>query len=236
MINTNYSSLIMTRNLKKTYQNPAGEIQALKGINLVINQGEFVGIIGRSGAGKSTLINMLAGLDSITSGEVWVENVPIHAKNEDFLAKWRGIKIGLIFQNFNLISTLSLLDNVMLPLDFSGQFNAKRSRDLAKKLFDEVGISEHIFKLPSGISGGQQQRTAIVRALINNPAIILADEPTGRLDSVTSESIMHIFEAQVIKGKTIIMVTHDESLIPRFSKVYFMEDGLIFPKNTGDKN
>ena len=205
-------------------------------LNLTINKGEFVGIIGRSGAGKSTLINMLAGLDSITSGEIWVENVPIHSKSEDYLAKWRGLTIGLIFQNFNLISTLSLLDNVMLPLDFSGQFSAKSSRELAKQLFDEVGISEHIYKLPSGISGGQQQRTAIVRALINNPAIILADEPTGRLDSVTSESIMQIFEKLVVQGRTIVMVTHDESFIPRFSKVLFMEDGLISQKTQVIKN
>jgi len=232
---TTFSSMIMTRNLKKAYQNPAGDIWALQGVNLEINQGEFVGIIGRSGAGKSTLINMLAGLDSITSGEVWVDNDPIHLKNEDYLAKWRGLKIGLIFQNFNLISTLSLLDNAMLPLDFSDQFNVNKSRELAKRLFAEVGISEHIYKLPSGISGGQQQRAAIVRALINNPAIILADEPTGRLDSVTSESIMRIFEKLVEKGKTIIMVTHDESFIPRFGKVYFMEDGLISIINSSDK-
>jgi len=227
--------MIMTRKLKKAYLNPAGDLWALRGVNLEINQGEFVGIIGRSGAGKSTLINMLAGLDSITSGEVWVENEPIHLKNEDYLAKWRGLKIGLIFQNFHLISTLSLLDNVMLPLDFSGQFNIKKSRELAKCLFAEVGISEHIYKLPTGISGGQQQRVAIVRAMINNPAIILADEPTGRLDSVTSESIMQIFEKLVEKGKTIVMVTHDESYIPRFNRVIFMEDGQITSKNTIDK-
>ena len=169
---------------------------------------------------------MLAGLDAITSGEVWVEDEPVHLRTEDYLARWRGLKIGLIFQNFHLIPTLSLMENVLLPLDFSGTLK-KNSRSMAEKLFNEVGLSGHLSKRPSGISGGQQQRVAIVRAMINHPSILLADEPTGRLDSATSENIMNIFEKLVTEGLTILMVTHDYSALPRFSKVYSLEDGQI---------
>jgi len=218
--------LIHTKELNKIYPGPSGDIVALKNIDLKIKKGEFVGIVGKSGAGKTTLINMLAGLDSLTSGEVWINKEPIHMMSEDDLARWRGKNIGLIFQNFHLIPTLSLLDNVLLPLDFSGTLR-KKSRQFAASLFTDVELSGHIKKLPSGISGGQRQRVAIVRALINNPTILLADEPTGRLDSTNAENIMNIFCKLVNEGITIVMVTHDFSVLSRFHKVYLLEDGNI---------
>jgi len=218
--------LIQTKALYKSYPGPSGNIFALKNIDLQIKKGEFIGIVGKSGAGKTTLINMLAGLDSLTSGEVWINKEPIHMMSEDDLARWRGKNIGLIFQNFHLIPTLSLLDNVLLPLDFSGSLR-KNSRQFAARLFSDVELSGHIKKLPSGISGGQRQRVAIVRALINNPVILLADEPTGRLDSTNAENIMNIFCKLVNEGITIVMVTHDFSVLSRFHKVYLLEDGII---------
>lgn len=226
MTNHNQDFIIQTKKLYKSYPNSAGDIFALRGIDLEVKKGEFIGVLGKSGAGKTTLINMLAGLDAVTSGEVWVAGEPVHIRNEDYLARWRGLKIGLIFQNFHLIPTLSLMENVLLPLDFCGTLK-NNSRSKAENLFNEVGLSGHLSKLPSGISGGQQQRVAIVRAMINYPAILLADEPTGRLDSATSENIMNIFEKLVKEGLTILMVTHDHAALPRFSRVYLLEDGQI---------
>ena len=219
--------IIETTNLKKFYSSPAGPIWALNGINLKISQGEFIGIIGRSGAGKTTLINMIAGLDNVSEGEIQVAGDYIHNWGEDQLARWRSKKIGIIYQNFQLMPTLSLIANVALPLDFSQNYYFSNARQKAKKLLDEVGLIDHIHKNPAAISGGQQQRVAIARALANDPELILADEPTGRLDSSTARSIFVIFEKLISEGKTILMVTHDRSLISKFSRVILMEDGMI---------
>jgi len=218
---------VQLRDVVKIYQTAAGGFTALKGINAEFHPGEFLGIIGKSGAGKSTLVNMITGVDTLTSGEVWVDDTPVHSLNEDELALWRGQHMGVVYQSFELMPTLSLLDNVLLPMDFCGAYNGRQSIDRAKELLAMVGLEEHMHKPPSRISGGQQQRVAIARALANDPPIVVADEPTGNLDSATAEEIFELFEALVRQGKTLVMVTHDRTLAERFSRVLSIVDGEI---------
>jgi putative ABC transport system ATP-binding protein len=184
-------------------------------------------VIGQSGAGKTTLINMVTGVDHSTAGEVWVDGVPVHLLDDSQLALWRGINLGIIYQSFFLMPTLSLLDNVILPMDFCGLYHRKESLERAKALLTRVGLEKHVYKNPSAISGGQQQRVAIARALANDPKILVADEPTGRLDSSTAESMFKIFDSLIQSGKTILMVSHDRSLKDRVSRVIQIEDGVI---------
>ena len=224
--------LIRMRGVTKVYRTAAGETAALKGIDLDIFPGEFVGLIGKSGAGKTTLVNMLTGVDHLTAGEVWVSGVPVHRMSEDQLAPWRGRTLGIIYQSFHLLPTLSLLDNVMLPMDLCGLYRPRRSAERARQLLREVELEDHARKLPSAISGGQQQRVAIARALANDPPILVADEPTGRLDSTTAETIFQIFLRLVGQGKTILMVTHDQSLAQRVSRVVRLVDGEIAEEQT----
>ena len=221
--------IIRLKDVVKTYQTPAGEFQALKGIDLEVHPGEFLGILGKSGAGKTTLINMVTGVDRLTEGEVWVGGEPVHRMNESRLALWRGRNLGVIYQSFHLMPTLSLLDNVTLPMDFVGRFHPRKSRERALELLGQVELEAHARKLPADISGGQQQRVGIARALANDPPLIVADEPTGRLDSVTAETIFQIFLRLAEAGKTILMVTHDLSLKDRFSRAVWIEDGQIIP-------
>src|SRR6185295_17280460 len=214
-------SLIEMRDVVKVYSTAAGEFNALKGINMQVDAREFVGIVGKSGAGKSTLLNMITGVDNLTSGEVVVNSngspVSIHKLNEDKIALWRGQTLGVVFQSFQLLPMLTLVENITLPMDLCGNFSSRQSRQRALELLRLVEIEEHADKLPAFISGGQQQRVAIARALANDPPILIADEPTGSLDSVTADHIFEVFEHLITEqGKTIIMVTHDESLIPRF--------------------
>ncbi len=213
--------------IKKTYHTPAGDTPALRGIDLDIQRGEFIGIMGKSGSGKTTLVNMLTGIDHLTAGEIWVGGVPVHKLDENQLALWRGQNVGVIYQFFQLLPSLSLLDNIMLPMDFCGNFRPIKSRAQALELLREVELEEHAFKLPASISGGQQQRVAIARALANDPPLLVADEPTGRLDSVTAETIFQIFAGLISRGKTILMVTHDESLAQRVSRRLYITDGLL---------
>ena len=220
-------ALVQLRDVVKTYQTAAGDFMVLKGINAAFYRGEFVGIIGKSGGGKSTLVNMITGVDTLTSGEVWVDGTPIHTLNENEMALWRGRNVGVVYQSFELMPTLSLLDNVMLPMDFCGLYKPRKSTERAMQLLTQVGLEEHAYKPPTKISGGQQQRVAIARALANDPPIIVADEPTGNLDSVTAEEILQLFEALVQQGKTIIMVTHDQTLAHRFTRVMKIADGEI---------
>ena len=220
------------RDVVKVYSTAAGEFNALKGINMQVDAREFVGIVGKSGAGKSTLLNMITGVDNLTSGEVVVNSngssVSIHNMNEDDIALWRGQTLGVVFQSFQLLPMLTLVENITLPMDLCGRFNPKRSRERALELLRLVEIEEHADKLPAFISGGQQQRVAIARALANDPPILVADEPTGSLDSVTADHIFEVFEHLVTdQGKTIIMVTHDESLIPRFTRHLTISDGEL---------
>ncbi len=221
------SPLITLHGVVKEYHTAAGPFRALKGIDLEVAPGEFVGVIGKSGAGKTTLVNMITGVDRITEGEVCVAGTLVHSLDENRLALWRGLNLGVIYQSFHLMPTLSLLDNVLLPMDFCGLYRGRQSVERAYNLLDSVGLEEHIDKLPAAISGGQQQRVAIARALANDPPVIVADEPTGRLDSLTAEMIFSIFEGLVRQGKTILMVTHDHALARRMSRVIELTDGQI---------
>ena len=220
------------RDVVKVYATAAGEFRALKGVNMQVGRSEFVGVVGKSGAGKSTLLNMITGVDHLTSGEVVVHAngsaVSIHKMKEDEIAYWRGHNLGVVFQSFQLLPMLTLVENIMLPIDLCGNFNARQSRARALELLRLVEIEDHADKLPSQISGGQQQRVAIARALANDPPILVADEPTGSLDSVTSEHIFEVFEHLVSdQGKTIIMVTHDRTLAPRFTRTLEITDGEL---------
>jgi putative ABC transport system ATP-binding protein len=221
-------SFIRLIQVAKEYPAPNGPFPALKRVNLAVSKGEFVSIIGKSGAGKTTLVNMITGTDHLTSGEVWVGDTCVHHLNESQMALWRGQNIGVIYQSFHLLPGLTLLANIMLPMDFCGLYNRRESRQHAMELLSQVELEAHAYKLPSQISGGQQQRVAIARALANNPGFIIADEPTGRLDSGTAEIIYEIFERLVEQGKTIIMVTHDRSMVHRVSRCLLIRDGEIF--------
>lgn len=219
--------LIELRNVVKTYQSAAGTFTALKGINLQVGTGEFVGIIGKSGSGKSTLINMITGIDRPTSGEVLVGDSAVHKLNEGQMAVWRGRNLGIIFQFFQLLPTLSLVENVMLPMDFSNMYKPNERYDRAIALLEQVDMAEQAHKLPSAISGGQQQRVAIARSLANDPPILVADEPTGNLDSRTANAVFQLFENLVEQGKTILMVTHDNDLANRVTRAITVADGDI---------
>ncbi|MBK9927421.1 MAG: ABC transporter ATP-binding protein [Anaerolineales bacterium] len=228
----NKPALIELQNVAKVYSTAAGDFDALKGINLQVSAGEFVGIVGKSGAGKSTLLNMITGVDNLTSGEVLVNAngspVSVHKMEEDKIALWRGQTMGVVFQSFQLLPMLTLVENITLPMDLCGNFHPKRSRERAIELLRLMEIEEHADKLPALISGGQQQRVAIARALANDPPVLIADEPTGSLDSVTADHIFELFQHLVEdRGKTIIMVTHDQSLAPKFTRTLRITDGEL---------
>ena len=223
----NSAPLIKVRNLAKIYRSSAGDFAALKSVDLDVYPGEFVGILGKSGAGKTTLVNMLTGVDRVTMGEVWIKDTPIHFLDENRLALWRGLNLGIVYQSFHLMPNLTLLENVMLPMDFTGTYQRGPSQKHALELLDRMGLADHAYKSPSAISGGQQQRVAIARALANDPDILIADEPTGRLDSNTAETIFEIFLELINTGKTILMVTHDQSLARRVSRTLQIVDGEI---------
>ncbi len=220
-------ALIRARNVVKVYASPSGDFTALKGVSLEVYPGEFLAIVGKSGAGKTTLVNMISGVDHLTAGEVWLNGTAVHQMNESQLALWRGRNLGVVYQSFHLLPGLSLLENVLLPIDFCGLYRPRQSREWALELLREVGLEEHARKLPAQISGGQQQRVAIARALANDPPVIVADEPTGRLDSLTAELIFDIFQSLVKRGKTIVMVTHDHNLVQRVSRTIGIRDGEI---------
>jgi len=221
------TNLIEIENVSKNYYTQAGEITALKNINFNLKQGEFLGVIGKSGAGKSTLLNMITGVDKMTKGEIWINDIGVHTLPQNKMALWRGINIGVIYQSFELLPQISILDNVILPLDFCGAFQNKKAKKKGLDLLEQMQIAEHAYKKPTMISGGQQQRVVIARALINDPPIIVADEPTGSLDSKTGDTVITLFEELISQGKTIIMVTHDKSYQSRFTKVMQITDGEI---------
>ena len=219
-------------NVSKTYSTAAGDFPALKNINLTVNKGEFLGVVGKSGAGKSTLLNMINGVDELTSGEVLVHSdgrrVSVHHLTEDEKALWRGRTMGVVYQSFQLLPMLTLVENITLPMDLAGNFKPRESREKAMELLRLVEIEEHAEKLPALISGGQQQRVAIARALANDPDILVADEPTGSLDSVTADHIFDVFSRLVAeRGKTIVMVTHDMGLKSRFTRCLTLVDGEL---------
>ena len=215
------------RHVVKTYETAAGDFVALDSMSLRVAPGEFVAVAGKSGSGKSTLTNMITGIDHPTSGEVLVAGTPVHTLKEGQIAKWRGRNVGVVFQFFQLLPTLTVIENVMLPMDFCNMFTRSERRARALDLLDRVEMADQAFKLPTAISGGQQQRVAIARALANDPPIIVADEPTGNLDSRTADAVFHLFEELINAGTTILMVTHDEDLAHRATRLVTIADGRI---------
>jgi putative ABC transport system ATP-binding protein len=219
--------LIDLRAVSKSYATAAGNFTALRQIDLLVDRGEFVAVVGKSGSGKSTLINMITGIDRPTAGQVLIGDTAVHTLSEGQMAVWRGKHVGVIFQFFQLLPTLTILENVMLPMDFCNTYPARERASRAMALLDEVEMTEHADKLPAATSGGQQQRAAIARALANDPAIVVADEPTGNLDSKTADAVFDLFQRLVDEGKTILMVTHDDELAHRAGRTVTIADGLI---------
>ena len=219
--------MIDLRGIHKYYKTAAGDFHALNSVDLQINAGEFVSIIGKSGSGKSTLLNMITGIDRPTTGEVYVNDTAVHGLDEDRMARWRGKNLGIVFQFFQLLPMISVIENIMLPMDFCHSYPLRQREKRALELLEMVEMAEHAYKLPTALSGGQQQRVAIARALANDPPIIIADEPTGNLDSRTADSVFELFRNLVAQGKTIIIVTHDSGLAKRTDRTALITDGEI---------
>ena len=219
--------LIDLRNVVKTYNSLAGSVTALQGIDLQVFRGEFLIVAGKSGSGKTTLVNMVTGLDRSTSGEIWVDGAPLHRFSTEKAAKLRGKTMGVVFQSFELLPTLTVLQNVMLPMDFARRYSLREQQQRAMLLLEEVDIAEHARKYPTALSGGQQQRLAIARAMANDPAILVADEPTGSLDSGTATVVIDLFVDLVRQGRTILLVTHDKDVAKRGTRIITLADGEI---------
>jgi putative ABC transport system ATP-binding protein len=219
--------MIDLQRVVKRYTGLAGGTVALKGVDLHVQRGEFLIVTGKSGAGKTTLVNMIAGLDLCTSGEIWVGGTPVHRLGLERAARWRGRTVGVVFQTFELLPTLTVLQNVTLPMDFAGQYSVRKRRARALELLDQLEIAEHAHKLPSGVSGGQQQRVAIARALANDPPLLLADEPTGSLDTATAGAVLRVFADLAAQGKTILLVTHDRDVAAQATRTVTLADGEI---------
>lgn len=219
--------LIRLQDVVKVYDTGEVPFTALRNVNLTVEPGEFVGLIGKSGSGKTTLINMITGIDHLTAGEIWVNGTPIHTLNENQMAIWRGKAVGVVFQFFQLLPTLTVIENVMLPMDFCNVYKKDEREEIALHYLEHVEMADQAHKLPSALSGGQQQRVAIARSLANDPPLIVADEPTGNLDSKTADQVFTMFERLVADGKTIVMVTHDNDLASRVSRTLHVVDGEI---------
>ena len=219
--------MISLQSVTKTYQTPAGAFSALRGIDLEIKAGEFVAIVGKSGSGKSTLLNMVGGIDHPSSGSVTVGGTAIHGMTENQLASWRGRKVGFVFQFFQLLPTLTAAENVMLPMDFCRTFPPRERRKRALDLLDRVGVAPQADKLPSALSGGEQQRVAIARALANNPPVILADEPTGNLDSATARAVLELLRRMASEGVTVVIATHERDIAGVIDRTVEVADGVI---------
>lgn len=220
-------TLVDLRKVVKTYRGTAGIFTALKGVDLQVESGAFVSIIGKSGSGKSTLINIITGIDRPTSGEVTVHDTAVHALSEEQIALWRGRSVGVIFQFFQLLPTLTAVENILLAMDYGGHYSRIERPEQAMHLLELVGMAEHAHHLPSTLSGGGQQCVAIARALANNPVLLTADEPTGNLDSKSTEMVFRLFENLADSGKTILMVTHDNELAERAQRTIRLVDGRI---------
>ncbi len=219
-------TIIELKNVHKDYKIGDTIIPAIDAVNLEIKQGDFIAIVGPSGSGKSTMMNLIGALDLATKGDIFLDNVNIEHLHESELAQLRGKKIGFVFQNFNLVSTLTALENVMLPMIFQN-VELEERKERATKLLSDLGLGERLKHLPNELSGGERQRVALARALANDPEVILADEPTGNLDSKRSEEIAKMFVKLSKQGKTIILVTHDLDIAKYANKIYKLKDGRI---------
>jgi len=229
-------ALIDLRDVVKTYKTGAGSLTVLKKITLQVYPGEFVSVVGPSGSGKSTLLNMITGIDRPTTGQVLVSGEAVHRLSENKLARWRGRHIGVVFQFFQLLPTLTALENVMLPMDFGRVYPGREREQRAMSLLDQVGIAAQAHKLPAALSGGEQQRAAIARAIANDPPFIVADEPTGNLDTATAAQVFDLFESFVAQGKTLMMVTHDPSLSARTKRIIHLLDGYVHRDENNGKH
>jgi putative ABC transport system ATP-binding protein len=218
---------IQVHDLVKTFDTPAGPLNVLRGISLEIPKGTFATIVGPSGSGKTTFLNMLTAVDAPTSGEIIVGGVPVTQVPQRKLTKWRARNIGIVFQFFQLLPTLTVLENVMAPMDFADVWNRSERRDIAMRLLDRFGIADQAYKTPDMLSGGQQQRVAIARALANNPPLIVGDEPTGNLDRMSATNVFNIFAELAEHGTTVLVVTHDRELVHTVPRVYELVDGMI---------
>lgn len=219
--------IIDLRQVVKTYETPSGPFTALQDINLPIKSGQFVAVVGKSGSGKTTLLNLLTGIDRPTSGVISIADTQLHSLSESQLAEWRGRTIGLVFQFFQLLPTLTIAENVMLPMDFVEIIPAAKRRSKAMDLLGRVGIADQADKLPASLSGGQQQRAAIARALANDPPILMADEPTGNLDEATRTSVLELFADLNADGRTIIVVTHERDISRYTDRQVTLVDGRV---------
>jgi putative ABC transport system ATP-binding protein len=223
----NNGAIVEVKNVVKSFPVGDDELTILKGISFGVEDGEFVTIMGPSGNGKSTLLNMITGIDHPTSGEVIVTGREVHKMSENQLATWRGEHVGIIFQFFQMLPSLSLLQNIVLPMDFARKYTPKKREERAMHLLESVSLADQAYKLPGQVSGGQQQRAAIARALANDPPLIVADEPTGNLDTRTTDEVFYLFRDLVQQGKTLLMVTHDKELARRVPRVIEIVDGNI---------
>jgi putative ABC transport system ATP-binding protein len=223
----NKPALIVLENLGRDYMCGPSRFSALSGVSIDIGAGECVAVVGKSGSGKTTLINLLAGIDSPSTGTIHVAAHPLHSMSQDALTAWRGRNVGVIFQFFQLLPTLTVAENVMLPMDFCATFERSERRPRAMALLQRLGIADQGDKLPADLSGGQQQRAAIARALANDPPILVADEPTGNLDSATSDDVMSLLAAQAAEGKTVIVVTHERDFGKFFTRAITLRDGVV---------
>jgi putative ABC transport system ATP-binding protein len=224
--------LIVMSRVGKTYETPAGTFTALSGIDLDIDRGDFLAVVGKSGSGKSTLINLLTGIDRASTGSITVAGESITGKSETALAAWRGRNVGIVFQFFQLLPTLTVAENVMLPMDLCGTYVGKR-RERAMELLGRVGIGDQADKFPSALSGGQQQRAAIARALANDPPLLVADEPTGNLDSRTADDVLGLFADLSARGTTVVIVTHERDIAARVDRNIVLRDGVIDSDSAG---
>jgi putative ABC transport system ATP-binding protein len=222
-----YEYIVQVKDIVKSFKVGDGEVTILKGLSFDVKDGEFVSIVGPSGNGKSTLLNMITGIDRPSSGEVIVTGREVHKMSENRLAAWRGEHVGIIFQFFQMLPALSLLQNVILPMDFANKYTPKERRERAMHLLDIVGLADQADKLPSMVSGGQQQRAAIARALANDPPLLVADEPTGNLDTGTAHDVFKLFTQLVESGKSMLMVTHDKELAKQVPRVVEITNGKI---------
>jgi putative ABC transport system ATP-binding protein len=220
-------TFITVRNLIKTYDTPAGPLNVLRGISLEIRQGDFVALIGPSGSGKTTFLNMLTGIDKPTSGDIIVGGINITQAKQRQLNKWRARNVGIVFQSFQLLPTLSVANNVIVPMDFANVWQSGERRTNALKLLNYFGIEDQALKSPDMLSGGQQQRVALARALANNPTLIVGDEPTGNLDRMSAQKVFDAFHRLSERGTTVIIVTHDRELVKDVPKVLEITDGLV---------